>query len=161
MEVSLSQKVLTIIDMQVKFIKKGEHTLEIRGIRQLIDSFKKKKQDIAIVEYMSFGNTIPKIYNKIRKYPYHYVDKDSNDGSAEILRTIDSPVYVVCGIYADYCIAETVEGLAYSNKQVEVVTDCCGVYKDSYDYKFRHLKSVLSCNVAKNVKFTTKEAYLV
>jgi len=134
--------VLVIIDMQVVFYHRGlkrwdnspegmkeKWTSTVKSICQEIRQAKENLIPILVVEYeyCNMNDKTKKTDGRIRqvigKYLYvKYVPKTSDDGSAEITKTLKNMDWVaeqfrICGANRCCCVAATVRGL--SQKHIE------------------------------------------
>ncbi len=138
-------RTLVIIDMQKSFINEDELEI-IPNIILLIEHAMAKGWAIIIVEFKCIyslygeGNTDKALTEILGKYPHQEtLTKYGCDGSKEILRCIESQSawslnLLVCGIYGDECVPETVAGLFDRSDlvEVDVVTDAiCPEYMSS------------------------------
>lgn len=125
-----TSKTLVIIDMQPDFI--GEYNQDlILTICTLIRHAKQNEWPIILVEFSGYGYTVEPIREAISDYPCcETILKSNQDGGQEILDCIHShPAWpldlLVCGIFGDECVAETVCGLFNNSDiiEVDVITD--------------------------------------
>jgi nicotinamidase-related amidase len=122
--------VLSIIDMQpVGF---SNSTLIIENVLHLVREAIIDKAFIVIAQFKGCGETHINIINEIQKYPYkEYVWHNKNDKSKpiqEILNLIN--IFVrqmkVCGVNTEYCVKDTVHGLAKKfHIPIKVVEKAC------------------------------------
>jgi nicotinamidase-related amidase len=106
--------VLCIIDMQpVGF---NNSNLIIDNVLDLVREAMVKKAFIVIAQFKGCGETHLDIINEIENYPYkQYVWHHKNDKSKPIqaaLKRIFVRQMNVCGVNTEYCVKDTVHGLA-------------------------------------------------
>lgn len=125
-------KTLVIIDMQEVFIRQSKHDLDLTSlICELIRHARQQRWAIILVEYDSFDSTVKEIIEALKDYPYQEtVIKSCNDGGEKIIECIRNKKtwsldLMVCGLYGDQCVAETVQGLFDNSNEVlvDVVAD--------------------------------------
>ena len=106
--------VLCIIDMQPDGFNNSN--LIIENVSQLVREAILNKAFIVIAQFKGCGETHINIINEIQKYPYKkYVWHNKNDKSKpikEILKNIFVRQIKVCGVNTEYCVKDTVHGLA-------------------------------------------------
>lgn len=141
MESGISSEVLIIIDMQPFFLKNHDFDKEINGICKI----SKKFSSIVLVEYIGYENndTISEIKQSIFPNAYRLVDKDVNNGAPEIMKSLPelrNLTLNLCGVYADYCVTDTANGLIDYNCKVNVISDLCGSWGNESN-KFRFLSN--------------------
>lgn len=87
---------------------------------------KKNNWTIILVEFAGYGDTDEAINKEIGNYPHvATVTKHDADGGKDIIKYIqDNPQWslnlVICGIYGDCCVSDTVYGLFDNSDIVEV-----------------------------------------
>ena len=127
------KSVLTIIDMQDYFLRRGLRRSEdpktmqaewdaiVNVIRGQIVLAKRKKMPIVVLEYNNSGATTAKILRAIRGYALaRRVVKRRDDGSNEVAETVSEIMgcdwnpteFCVTGVNRAYCVARTVSGLS-------------------------------------------------
>lgn len=117
----MSSEILCVIDMQADFISEVEHKTLIGKVLRQINKAKKLNREIAIVEYIGSGWTIPKIIEQVKDYPKTLiVQKGFEDGSANILKNFrDSDLtFRLCGVNWHQCVRNTAFGLLRSGNKV-------------------------------------------
>lgn len=133
------EKTLVIIDMQSLFINEDEIEI-IPNIILLIQHAMGKKWAIIVVENDGSGDTDEEITQTLQGYPHkETVTKYENNGGLEVIQCVQShPTWsihlIVCGIYGDECVSETVAGLFDHSDviEVDVVSDAiCPAYMSS------------------------------
>jgi nicotinamidase-related amidase len=106
--------VLCIIDMQP--IGFNNSTLIIDNVLDLVREAIVNKAFIIIAQYKGCGETHINIINEIQTYPYkEYIWHNKNDKSKpiqEALKNIFVRQMKVCGVNTEYCVKDTVHGLA-------------------------------------------------
>ena len=106
--------VLCIIDMQpVGF---NNSNLIIENVLDLVREAIVNKAFIVIAQFKGSGETHINIINEIQTYPYKkYVWHNKNDKSKPIQKALKN-IFVrqmkVCGVNTEYCVKDTVHGLA-------------------------------------------------
>ena len=108
--------VLCIIDMQpVGF---NNSNLIIENVVQLVRAAVVDKAFIVIAQFKGCGETHVNIVRAIEKYPYkEYVCHHKNDKSKPIKEALNrhsifTRQMKVCGVNTEYCVKDTVHGLA-------------------------------------------------
>lgn len=120
------ERTLVIIDMQDYFIDKCEYSYLVPVICELIQYARQKRWAIILVEFYLCGPTNTEITVALKDYPYQAtVIKANNDGGREVIKYINnrktwSLDLLVCGVYGDECVPETVAGLFDASDLVEV-----------------------------------------
>jgi len=122
--------VLCIIDMQpVGF---SNSNLIIENVLHLVREAIVDKAFIVIAQFKGCGETHINIINEIQEYPYkEYVWHNKNDKSKPIQEVLKSlNVFVrqmkVCGVNTEYCVKDTVHGLAKKfHIPIKVVEKAC------------------------------------
>ena len=120
--------VLCIIDMQpVGF---NNSNLIIEHVLQLVREAMVKKAFIVIAQFKGCGETHLNIRNEIQTYPYKkYVWHHKNDKSKpiqEALKHIFVRQLKVCGVNTEYCVKDTVHGLAKKfHIPIKVIEKAC------------------------------------
>ena len=106
--------VLCIIDMQPDGFNNSN--LIIENVLELVREAIVNKAFIVIAQFKGSGETHIKIINEIQTYPYKkYVWHNKNDKSKpiqEALKNIFVRQMKVCGVNTEYCVKDTVHGLA-------------------------------------------------
>ncbi len=122
--------VLCIIDMQP--IGFSNSTLIIENVLHLVKEAVKKKAFIIIAQYKGSGKTHINIINEIQNYPYkEYIWHNKNNKSkpiqeALVNRNILVRELKVCGVNTEYCVAETIHGLAKKfHIPIKVIEKAC------------------------------------
>ena len=121
-------KTLVIIDMQNGFLEAGDPDCYdiIPNICRTIQHAMINGWGIIIVEYTNNGQTDNDILEAVSGYNrLQFVSKDAPDGGRAILSRLKanpglSLDLLVCGIYGDMCVAQTVSGLLSGSSLVEV-----------------------------------------
>ena len=122
--------VLCIIDMQpVGFCNSN---LIIQNVLQLVKEAVVDKAFIVIAQFKGCGETHINIINEIQHYPYKkYVWHNKNDKSKPIKEALNSlNIFVrqlkVCGVNTEYCVKDTVHGLAKKfHTPIKVIENAC------------------------------------
>jgi nicotinamidase-related amidase len=122
--------VLCIIDMQpVGF---SNSTLIIENVLHLVREAIVDKAFIIIAQFKGCGETHINIINEMQEYPYkEYVWHNKNDKSKPIQAVLKSlNVFVrqmkVCGVNTEYCVKDTVHGLAKKfHIPIKVIENAC------------------------------------
>ena len=120
--------VLCIIDMQpVGF---GNSNLIIENVLDLVKEAVADKAFIVIAQFNGCGETHINIINEIQKYPYkEYVWHNKNDKSKpiqEVLKNVFVRQMKVCGVNTEYCVKDTVHGLAKKfHIPIKVIEKAC------------------------------------
>jgi nicotinamidase-related amidase len=132
----MSDKTLVIVDMQECFMRDCMDNV-IDNIKALIRHARDKLWPVVIVEYLAEGEEelgvseiIEEITEALRGYDnVTWVGKQDDDGGWEVndcIQELRWPIdLVVCGVYANQCVAATVAGYldAMPDAQVDVVDD--------------------------------------
>jgi len=122
--------ILCIIDMQpVGF---DNSNLIIENVLQLIREAIVNKAFIIIAQFKGCGETNINIINEIQKYPHKkYIWHNKNDKSKPIQEILNSlNIFVrqikVCGVNTEYCVKDTVHGLAKKfHIPIKVIEEAC------------------------------------
>ena len=120
--------VLCIIDMQpVGF---GNSNIIIEDVLDLVKEAVADKAFIVIAQFKGCGETHINIINEIQKYPYkEYVWHNKNDKSKpiqEVLKKVFVRQMKVCGVNTEYCVKDTVHGLAKKfHIPIKVIEKAC------------------------------------
>jgi nicotinamidase-related amidase len=120
--------VLCIIDMQP--IGFGNSNLIIENVLDLVREAVADKAFIVIAQFKGCGETHINIINEIQKYPYkEYVWHNKNDKSKpiqEVLKKVFVRQMKVCGVNTEYCVKDTVHGLAKKfHIPIKVIEKAC------------------------------------
>jgi len=120
--------VLCIIDMQP--IGFSNSKLIIENVLQLVREAIVNKAFIVIAQFKGCGETHINIINAIQNYPYkEYVWHNKNDKSKpiqEALKNIFVREMKVCGVNTEYCVKDTVHGLAKKfHIPIKVIEKAC------------------------------------
>ena len=120
--------VLCIIDMQP--IGFSNSNLIIENVLHLVKEAIVNKAFIVIAQFKGCGETHINIINEIKKYPYKkYVWHNKHDKSKPIQEVL-KPIFVrqikVCGVNTEYCVKDTVHGLAKKfHIPIKVIEKAC------------------------------------
>lgn len=122
------ERTLVIIDMQKYFSVSDNLIPTICG---LIQHAKQNRWAIILVKFQGSGPIFKEILETIKDYPNQAtVTKSACDGGREIIKCINdrkswSLDLLVCGVYGDECVSETVAGLFNNSDlvEVDVITD--------------------------------------
>ncbi len=123
------ERTLVIIDMQSFFLDDDDdddHDSVISSVCSLIQHARQEKWAIIVVEYSGSGETVEAITETLKDYPnQETVIKNDCDGGSKIMECLNSNKIwsndlVVCGVYGDQCVSQTVAGLFNSSNLVEV-----------------------------------------
>jgi len=122
--------VLCIIDMQPDGFNNSN--LIIENVSQLVREAILNKAFIVIAQFKGCGETHINIINEIQNYPYkEYVWHNKNDKSKPIQdilnrRNIFVRQIKVCGVNTEYCVKDTVNGLAKKfHITIKVIEKAC------------------------------------
>jgi len=122
--------VLCIIDMQPCGFNNSN--LIIDNVLELVKEAVINKAFIVIAQFKRCGETHINIINEIQQYPYkEYVWHNKNDKSKPIQKVLhDRNIFVrhikVCGVNTEYCIKDTVNGLAKKfHIPIKVIEKAC------------------------------------
>jgi len=126
----MADKTLVIIDMQDFFDRIPKDHL-IQNMCDLIRHARRQRWGIMLVEFDRYGPTTQRLMDALGEYDHvAIVKKNCDDGGEEVIQCLDSnPQWsrhcLVCGIYGDACVRETVCGMYNADPLVEidVVTD--------------------------------------
>ena len=122
--------VLCIIDMQPKGFNNSNSIIE--NVMNLIRRAILDKAFIVIAQFKNCGETHDHIIAKLNTYPFkEYLWHNKNDKSKPIKEIlIERSILVrqlkVCGVNTEYCIKDTVNGLAKKfNIPIKVIEEAC------------------------------------
>ena len=120
--------VLCIIDMQP--IGFNNSNLIIENVLHLVREAIINKAFIVIAQFKRCGETNINIINELHNYPYkEYVWHNKNDKSKpikEALKNIFVREMKVCGVNTEYCVKDTVHGLAKKfHIPIKVIEKAC------------------------------------
>lgn len=122
-------KTLVIIDMQSDFLGTSERNL-IPVICRLIQFAKRNELPIILVKFLTCGNIDSAILKEVKDYHSRAtVYKTGCDGGREVIECLVANDWsfdlLVCGVWGNQCVTETVSGLFNNSDVVEVsvVTD--------------------------------------
>ncbi|UCG02551.1 MAG: isochorismatase family protein [Candidatus Heimdallarchaeota archaeon] len=136
-------KTLVIVDMQNDFFDEAitlidnpmyncNHNVEyiIPVIQGLVAHAIKLHWPIIFVEYTGFGKTMEEIYELTESYrKQQTIPKNEPNGAPAILNTVQNKNWplniIVCGLYGNVCVSETVAGLLYLTNEItiSIITD--------------------------------------
>lgn len=138
---------LVVVDMQSAFEAACSFDVVV-GVTEQILYAKQQQWPIVILEYEGCGETHEALIKLLKNYRHKArIKKFDNDGSIEVIRCIRRRNFPhnrlrVCGVNADCCVYETVEGLInrLEFSQVELAKDACGTTNGKVDWRryFRH-----------------------
>ena len=122
--------ILCIIDMQpVGF---NNSNLIIENVLQLVREAIANKAFIVIAQFKGCGETHINIINEIHEYPYkEYIWHKKNDKSKPIQEVLKNHnIFVrqikICGVNTEYCVKDTVHGLAKKfHIPIKVIEEAC------------------------------------
>jgi nicotinamidase-related amidase len=122
--------VLCIIDMQPVGFNNSEFIIE--NVLQLVREAIVNKAFIVIAQFNGCGETHINIINEIQYYPYkEYVWHNKNDKSKPIQEVLNS-LHIfereikICGVNTEYCVKDTVHGLAKKfHIPIKVIENAC------------------------------------
>ena len=136
--------VLCIIDMQpVGF---GNSNIIIEDVLDLVREAVSDKAFIVIAQFKGCGETHINIINEIQKYPYkEYVWHNKNDKSKPIQEVL-KPIFVramkVCGVNTEYCVKDTVHGLAKKfHIPIKVIEKACNGTDTIIEYALHKMRT--------------------
>jgi nicotinamidase-related amidase len=120
--------VLCIIDMQP--IGFNNSNLIIENVLHLVKEAIINKAFIVIAQFKRCGETNINIINELHNYPYKkYIWHNKNDKSKpiqEALKNIFVREMKVCGVNTEYCVKDTVHGLAKKfHIRIKVIEKAC------------------------------------
>lgn len=113
----MSRATLCIVDMQPYFNACDFNT--ISRVVDLVQRAIQREMNIVVLEYHGCGSTSERISYLLRSYPkVATISKSKNDGSVEFIEICDFYGFsmkkiFVCGVFTEYCVAETVRGLRH------------------------------------------------
>lgn len=163
---------LVIIDMQDTFLSADEgnyYSRCIKNVARQIKLAKRRGDHILVVEYVhgphkvinkkscATAPTTSSLNNLLKNYKNKvYVYKRDNDGGLEILQTLKSKKIPhknvrVCGVYANYCVRETVTTMAekMNTTKIHLVKNAISCHEGRSDGKKDAIKNMTTF---KNVK---------
>lgn len=148
---------LVIIDMQKRFFKHYMDDPDVKRVikrtKAYIDKAKRDKAAIIYLEFDGFGKTIHCLQTSYKKQIT--VCKSQRDGSLEIYyATIQMgypPIFRLCGIFADQCVEETVQGLKslYLHDSITVLKDAVfgtEIFGNHYEGHLEKTLDKFQCN---------------
>ncbi len=163
------ERTLVIIDMQNGFIGPSEKSM-VPDMCVLIRHAMVHSWGIILVEYNYYGSTNITILDEVAGYRHlEIVKKDYPNGGVEVTDCLSkhpdwSLNLLVCGIYGNECVAETVAGIFEENDLVEidVVTDlvsppycshCDDEYGDLPEREITMAQLGIKCNSKVEINF--------
>ena len=135
----MSNSILVVVDMQDEFLEAFNFYNKqylVDNCAKLIKNCIENNDPVIFLEWHDiftdyYGSTISELTSLIKNY--YTAKKDRNDGSEKILNIVEhhmlkADIIKVCGIYTNYCVAETVTGLInkFCDSEVIVYADACG-----------------------------------
>jgi nicotinamidase-related amidase len=156
---------LIIVDMQESFFAKD--SLEItKNIQREILSAINNQASIVFLEFSNSGATLACLSELPTHHGYrsYTIEKDKNDGANDVAALAlgkDLPIHLfkIAGINTDYCVADTVAGLAalFPESTIEVIDNCCAsLWSNGYPNKYDHYDGIQMMRKFKNVVITTQ-----
>lgn len=133
----IGDKTLVIVDTQTGF--PGAYEVE-ETVIQLVCHAMKNRWPVILVEYDTCGFTIESITDKLEGYSCcSTVVKNGGDGGPYVIDCLSQHTswptnLVVCGVYGDCCVSDTVSGLFENSSLVEVDVVIDAIYPE---YKSR------------------------
>jgi len=132
---SSKTSILIVIDMQVGFRTAGNN-YTIRNVVKQIIKAKQLNLPIILVTYIGRGRIIPEISRSVVGYfNLHKIKKIDDDASGGVIRMcnrrkLNRQQFIICGVNAGWCVAETCEGLAEKNpgSKIIVLSTACNCY---------------------------------
>lgn len=148
---------LIVVDVQAEFYN-SESAKFNRAIENKIKEAKKKRHKIIFVEYKGCSASNQNLYDTLGSYKrFHKVTKDRNDGSGALIKRLKLKAnhttnIKLCGMYTDYCVYETFEGLhnKLPNAKFEILADACRSV-DGYD-RSKIFRNFTRTKIIKNKK---------
>ena len=138
--------VLCIIDMQP--IEFSNSNLIIENVLELVREAIINKAFIVIAQFKGSGETHINIRNEIQTYPYKKsVWHNKNDKSKPIQEVLNSVnVFVrqirICGVNTEYCVLETVHGLAKKfHIPIKVIEKACNGTDRIIEYALHKMRT--------------------
>lgn len=124
---------LIVVDMQPDFSAANDPSVIVGVTREILEA-KRKNSGIIFLEYSDTGRTHEGFSSLIRGYRHKArVTKDDDDGSLEVVKALcrrgfGKRTLRICGVNADCCVFDTVNGLLgrLDQVQIQVVKDACG-----------------------------------
>lgn len=133
---------LVVIDVQEQFLNGVSHPRYIEqkktvltAIRKTVEEFVELRKPIIYVEYVAQGHTLPEIID-VEYTLNHFVSKNINDGSEKIMDKINElqlpDDLLICGLYGEWCVKATIEGLKKKIKPEKIKVLGDGIYFNYY-----------------------------
>jgi nicotinamidase-related amidase len=128
---------LVVVDMQAKFPKSLDKTVQL-NCRRAVAKAIKNRASIVFLEFSNYGPTLPQLTKLTKDYDkVYHATKSGWDGSAEALKLVKEhglagKRFRVCGVYTDCCVQATLEGLhgAIKDAKIELIHKACGATSD-------------------------------
>jgi len=137
---------LVVIDMQPEFEAANDPKC-IVGVAKQIWMAQQQKWPIVLVEYSGCGETHDVFADMLKGYSSKArISKTDDDGSLEVVRCLRRRKFPhhrlrICGVNADCCVYETVEGLLYrlEKSHIELAKEACATEYGDIDWR-RYLR---------------------
>ena len=125
--------ILVIIDMQETFYETARSKRTIAECQRLIKKFKHRNEPIVVLEYLTWGETIPEITSLLKDSKHLVLKKNLDDGSVALDRKFHKQKknirFVVAGVNIGACVMDTVCGLIKKGYHVKVIRKACNGYR--------------------------------
>jgi nicotinamidase-related amidase len=138
--------VLCIIDMQPTGFSNANFI--IKKVEQLVQRAISEKAFIVVAQYKGCGETHVNIRRALKTYPYQeYVWHPKNDKSRPIQealtqRHIFTRQLKICGVNTEYCVKDTVHGLAKKFQvPINVIEQACNGTDSSVEQALHQMRT--------------------
>ena len=130
----------------------------MREIKKAINN----KDTILFVEYIGYGQTLPRLTNLTKHINYtkaYHIVKGNNDGSKEIKKFLTkhklvSKVIKIIGVNTDFCVLETVLGInrKFPKSNINVIADACATNAGGHISALRNMKQLANVKLLRAPK---------
>jgi len=140
---------LCIVDMQPRDFPAADARTR-KEVVKLVKEAKRNGAGIVVLEYSNSSPTSATILNTLKGYRRKVIcKKNHNDGSKEFIKACERHRFNkshirVCGVYTEYCVQETTEGLheRLPGSTIEVVVRACNGDEQHEQWAFEEMKQL-------------------
>lgn len=127
----MDKSILIVVDMQENF-RASKDPRTIKACLKQIRIAKENLNPILFVEYRGAKRTMDVLLNEVKNYAYFASITKYMDGGADKIVDyfdrcrINPKKLIICGVNTNYCVKDTVVGLAHYEKfEITVIKDAC------------------------------------